>query len=92
MGMKWIKQIFGIKDDTVELDDKFTNASATSELVVKPRVEQSNSDMQTTASLNKMTKTQIDELAKNALGVELDRRKKKDTIIEDYLSAQSEVK
>jgi len=48
--------------------------------------------MQTTASLNKMTKTQIDELAKNALGVELDRRKKKETMIEDYLSAQSEVK
>ncbi len=66
--MKWIKQIFGIKDDTVELDDKFTNASATSELVVKPRVEQSNSDMQKTASLNKMTNTQIDEITKNARG------------------------
>ena len=35
--MKWIKQMFGIKEDDIQLSEKFKNASATSELVITPR-------------------------------------------------------
>ena len=89
--MKWIKQLFGIKEDDVKLGEKFENASATNELVISPRKQAANKKQkQTKASLGKMSKVQIDELAKNELGVELDRRKKKDSMIEDYLAAQKE--
>lgn len=43
---------------------------------------------QTKATLAKLTKTQIDELAKAELGADLDRRKTKDAMIKDYLTAQ----
>ena len=42
----------------------------------------------TKASLGKLTKVQIDELAKSDLGVDLDRRKTKDDMIKDFLAAQ----
>jgi len=89
--MKWIKQLFGIKDEDVQLGEKFENASATNELVISPRQDTAKKKQkQTKASLSKLSKVQIDELAKNELGVELDRRKKKDTMISDYLAAQKE--
>ena len=42
----------------------------------------------TKATLGKLTKVQIDELAKSDLGVDLDRRKTKDDMIKDFLAAQ----
>lgn len=43
---------------------------------------------QTKATLAKLTKAQIDDLAKAELGVDLDRRKTKDDMIKDYMTAQ----
>jgi len=91
--MKWLKQIFGIKEDSVNLDERFTNASATSELVISPRTNTESTDIKyTKANLNKLSKIQIDDLAKDVLGIELDRRKKKESMIKDFLSAQKEAK
>ena len=86
--MKWIKQMFGIKEDDIQLSEKFKNASATSELVITPR----NIDTIETYSvkdLNKLTKVEIDDLAKNKLGIDLDRRAKKELMIQEYIEAQN---
>ena len=86
--MKWIKQMFGIKEDDIQLSEKFKNASATSELVITPR----NIDTIETYSvkdLNKLTKIEIDDLAKNKLGIDLDRRAKKELMIQEYIEAQN---
>jgi hypothetical protein len=40
------------------------------------------------AALEKMTKVQIEALAQEKLGVELDRRKTKEFMIDDFLAAQ----
>ena len=42
----------------------------------------------TKAGLEKLTKVQIDELAKAEMGVDLDRRKTKDAMIKEFLTAQ----
>ena len=94
--MKWIKQIFGIKeDDTQENVDafleqrKFANATKTNELVISPNtVNTSEVKKHTKSSLNKMTKVQLEELAKGDFGLEIDRRKKKDVLIKEILNAQ----
>ena len=94
--MKWIKQIFGIKeDDTQENVDafleqrKFANATKTNELVISPNtVNTSEVKKYTKSSLNKMTKVQLEELAKGDFGLEIDRRKKKDVLIKEILNAQ----
>ena len=86
--MKWRKQMFGIKEDDIQLSEKFKNASATSELVITPR----NIDTIETYSvkdLNKLTKVEIDDLAKNKLGIDLDRRAKKELMIQEYIEAQN---
>ena len=94
--MKWLKQIFGIKkDDTQENVDafleqrKFANATKTNELVISPNtVNTSEVKKHTKSSLNKMTKVQLEELAKGDFGLEIDRRKKKDVLIKEILNAQ----
>tara|TARA_B100000282_G_scaffold59872_1_gene39896 strand:- start:278 stop:562 length:285 start_codon:yes stop_codon:yes gene_type:complete len=94
--MKWIKQIFGIKeDDTQENVDafleqrKFANATKTNELVISPNaVNTSEVKTHTKSSLNKLTKVQLEELAKSEFGLELDRRKKKDLLVTEIINAQ----
>ena len=94
--MKWIKQIFGIKeDDTQENVDafleqrKFANATKTNELVISPNtVNTSEVKKHTKSSLNKMTKVQLEELAKSELGLEVDRRQKKGLIVNEIMNAQ----
>ena len=54
----------------------------------KPAATATKSKKQTKATLGKLTKAQIDDLANTELGVELDRRKTKDAMIKDYMSAQ----
>ena len=44
----------------------------------------------TLASLSKLTKLQLEELGRAEFGIELDRRKKKDTLITALLAAQKE--
>lgn len=42
----------------------------------------------TKATLNKLTKNQLEELGRSEFGVELDRRKKKDDLIKQLLKEQ----
>ena len=94
--MKWITQICGIKeDDTQENVDafleqrKFANATKTNELVISPNaVNTSEVKTHTKSSLNKLTKVQLEELAKSEFGLELDRRKKKDLLVTEIINAQ----
>jgi len=53
-----------------------------------PKKAETKTAKHTKASLGKLTKTQIDELAKAELGVDLDRRKNKDDMIKEFLAAQ----
>ena len=86
--MKWLKQIFGVKEEDIQLDEKFKNASATSELVITPR-EDKILETYSVKDLNKFTKIEIDDLAKNKLGIDLDRRAKKEQMIQEYIEAQN---
>ena len=86
--MKWLKQIFGVKEEEIELDEKFKNASATSELIITPR-QDTVLETYTIKDLNKFTKIEIDDLAKNKLGIDLDRRAKKEQMIDEYIEAQN---
>lgn len=57
----------------------------------KPAAEQpaeAKPKKETRKSLEKMTKQQIDELAQERFGAELDRRKTKADMIEDFMAAQ----
>jgi hypothetical protein len=54
---------------------------------VAPKVKK-----ETRKSLEKLTKKQIDDLAQERLGVELDRRKTKEKMIEDFMSSQKKAK
>ena len=90
--MKWIKQIFGIKpeeDDTVVIPPPFANATKTNELVVSPKPNHDKkSQSYTKSSLNKLTKVQLEDIAKSEFGLDLDRRKKKENLIDEILNAQ----
>tara|TARA_B110000046_G_scaffold114481_1_gene121681 strand:+ start:3462 stop:3728 length:267 start_codon:yes stop_codon:yes gene_type:complete len=88
--MKWIKQIFGIKsEDTVVInDDRFKNATPTSELVVKVNNDKPVSNIRTEVNLKKLTKSQLEDLAKSELGIELDKRQLKSDLIKQILDTQ----
>ena len=55
---------------------------------VAPKKAETKTAKHTKASLGKLTKVQIDELAKSDFGIDLDRRKTKDDMIKDFLAAQ----
>ena len=42
----------------------------------------------TKANLNKYTKVKLEDIAKSEFGLDLDRRKKKDNLIDEILNAQ----
>jgi len=94
--MKWIKQIFGLKpdEDTVIMPPpllkqrEFANATKTNELVVSPQAVNDKKSTYTKASLNKYTKVKLEDIAKSEFGLDLDRRKKKDNLIDEILNAQ----
>ena len=99
--MKWIKQIFGIKPedeqtmaqigaaDVIVERQKFANATKTNELVISPNtVNTSEVKKHTKSSLNKMTKVQLEDLAKSELGLEVDRRQKNELIVNEIMNAQ----
>ena len=96
--MKWIKQIFGIKpgeDNTIIMPPpllkqrEFANATKTNELVVSPQaIDDKKSKTYTKAGLNKYTKLKLEDIAKSEFGLDLDRRKKKDNLINEILNAQ----
>ena len=75
------------KDATVETVVK------TEPLTVKPKKKkQDKSNRETKASLEKMTKVQIDELAAERFGVQLDRRNRKETMISEFMKEQRKAK
>lgn len=75
------------KDATVETVVK------TEPLTVKPKKKkQEKSNRETKASLEKMTKVQIDELAAERFGVQLDRRNRKETMISEFMKEQRKAK
>ena len=91
--MKWLKQIFGIKPEDNEVDlqsmEKFANATKTNELVISPNsVNTSEVKKHTKSTLNKLTKVQLEDLARGDFGLEVDRRKKKDVLVTEILNAQ----
>ena len=102
-----VKEILGIKSvrpyefveeekpDTLVLtpEQKIENAEPVKEVTVKAKTHTTQKPKrETRKSLEKMTKVQIDELAQERLGVELDRRKTKIGMIDEFLIAQTEAK
>ena len=101
MGMKWIKQIFGIKPDEdwpqgtgaldvlAEKHEFFKDATKTNELVISGNIHNSSElKTYTKNSLIKKTKLELEELARSEFGLELDRRKKKDELVAEIIKAQ----
>lgn len=87
--MKWIKQIFGIKSEEEQVvinDVRFKNATPTNELVISAEGQKqvSFNDMNEDR-LKKMTKTQLEDLAKSELGIELDKRERKADLIKQII-------
>jgi|TARA_B110000483_G_C17681471_1_gene345777 hypothetical protein len=95
--MKWINKLFGYNASEAnqqeaidEVVSVFKNATATSALVISPRViATENNNMHTERSLNKLNKKQLIELANNELGLEIDQRNKKVEIISKFLTEQN---
>lgn len=85
----WIKNILGLTSGAV------SNAfELTVDLAVDVAEQAADTvgvvTMETKESLSGMTKTAIDSLAKERFGIDLDRRKNKDSLIEDFLKAQEQ--
>lgn len=100
----WIKRLLGLSEHNVtETSTVIVDAPepAVTKQPTKPAVEQAKPiakteskqkplqpKKETKATLGKLTKTQIDALAVEKLGVNLDRRKTKDVMIDEFLKAQ----
>jgi len=94
----WVKRLLGtavaapdLEAETVAPKAKPAAKPAAKKAAPKkaaPKKAAAKSAKHTKASLGKLTKVQIDELAKAELGVELDRRKTKDDMIKDFLKSQ----
>ena len=101
-----IKELLGVKSvrpyefneekqDTLVLtpEQKIENAVAVSPVTVKPKKSTTKKPKrETRKSLDKLTKKAIDDLALERFGTELDRRKTKADMIEDFMSAQKKAK
>lgn len=90
----WVKKILGttvaapdLEAETVAPKAKPVAKKAAPKKAA-PKKAAAKSAKHTKASLGKLTKVQIDELAKAELGVDLDRRKTKDDMIKDFLKNQ----
>ena len=86
--INWVKNILGI---TPKRDEVFL-LEPEAQVVEKPTPAKKPTAKKVTkynkASLGKMTKAQIDELAKSELKIDLDSRKTKDVMIAEFLKAQ----
>ncbi len=76
----------------VDAKEKIKNAEKVKAVTVTPKKTKSVNKNETKVSLGKMTKKDIDDLAKEKFGIELDRRLTKDKMITAFLSAQKKVK
>ena len=90
----WVKKILGTAVATPDLEAEAVAPKAkpaakkAAPKKAAPKKAAAKSTKHTKASLGKLTKVQIDELAKAELGVDLDRRKTKDDMIKDFLKNQ----
>ena len=94
-----LKRVLGIaapekSGDTLVLtpEQKIENAEPVKPVTVKAKKSAPKTKRETRKSLEKMTKLQIDELALERFGVELDRRKTKSDMIEAFMTAQKKAK
>lgn len=78
--------------EEIEAKQKIKNAEKVTTVTVTPKKTKTVNKGETKASLGKMTKKDIDDLAKEKFGVELDRRLTKDKMITAFLSAQKKAK
>lgn len=95
-----IKNMLGVKQPEAKIEEPVKTTelpaaekvkkakSKTKPVTVKPKAEKPKAEKQTKGTLTKMTKVQIDELAKEKFGIELDRRSTKDAMIKEFLSQQ----
>tara|TARA_B100000902_G_scaffold397084_1_gene459839 strand:+ start:1336 stop:1620 length:285 start_codon:yes stop_codon:yes gene_type:complete len=88
-----IKKLLGVSPPEVNISDsdagkKIKSAkSVTKPVTVTPK-KAAKPKGENKASLSKMTKLQIDELAKEKFGADLDRRSTKDSMIKAFLKLQ----
>lgn len=82
---KWLKEIFNYNAEALPLGDKFDAGEI---LTGIPAPKKESVKKHTKASLAKLTKLQLEELGRSEYDIELDRRKKKDTLITELLAAQ----
>jgi hypothetical protein len=78
--------------DASEAKQKIKNAEKITTVTVKPKKSKTVTKGETKASLEKMTKKDIDDLAKEKFGVELDRRLTKDKMIVEFMATQKKAK
>tara|TARA_Y100000385_G_scaffold68135_1_gene68017 strand:+ start:2968 stop:3261 length:294 start_codon:yes stop_codon:yes gene_type:complete len=95
---KTLKKLMGLSspvsvtEDVAEAKQKIKNAEKITTVTVTPKKTKTVNKGETKASLGKMTKKDIDDLAKEKFGVELDRRLTKDKMVTAFLSAQKKAK
>jgi hypothetical protein len=81
-----------VTEDVAEAKQKIKNAEKITTVTVKPKKSKTVTKGETKASLEKMTKKDIDDLAKEKFGVELDRRLTKDKMIVEFIATQKKAK
>lgn len=94
---KWVKKLFSTPDaefveqsQTTQVNVPYAPTPAAAKTSKKPAAKKvaTTAAKYNKAKLSKLTKVAIDNLAKDELGVSLDRRKTKDDLIKDFLAAQ----
>tara|TARA_R110000764_G_scaffold4081_4_gene16866 strand:- start:259 stop:567 length:309 start_codon:yes stop_codon:yes gene_type:complete len=94
--LKKLKQFLGLgQGDTSTIPESIANAvnsdniTPTNTLTIKPTGKDAvKVKKYTKASLGKLTKQQLEEIARSEYGIELDRRKKKDELVSTLLREQ----
>jgi hypothetical protein len=96
----WVKKLFNteqtvqaatVEPKVEELKATVAEVAVTTEVKAAPEKAETKAvktEKFKRAALEKMTKVQIEALAQEKLGVELDRRKTKEFMIDDFLTAQ----
>lgn len=96
LGIKQVRPLVLTSEDEVKVSSKEKIEKATEKtkpVTVKAKTDTTQKPKrETRKSLEKMTKVQIDELAAERFGAELDRRKTKADMIEAFMAAQKKAK
>ena len=87
---KWLNKIFNYNAEALPIETKSFDAGEI--LTGIPAPKEKPAKKHTKASLTKLTKVQLEELGLAEFDIELDRRKKKDTLVAELLAAQKSKK